>query len=116
MQQEAICMEFLIKRAQPDTGKIRAPATFSDHSEDVATSCALTRRQLFRMALAAGAVGTARAAGVGDGPCATASSKITIAPESEPGSRMVVSGQVFRPDGVTPAAGVIMYAYHTDAK
>jgi protocatechuate 3,4-dioxygenase, beta subunit len=76
-----------------------------------------TRRQLLGTALAAGAVRTAaRAAGVGDGPCATATSKITIAPESEPGSRMVVSGQVFRHDGVTPAAGVIMYAYHTDAQ
>jgi len=104
-------MEFLIKCAQ-----LNAAAALFDHREDATASCALTRRQLLGTALAAGAVGTARAAGVGDGPCATAGSKITIAPESEPGSRMVVSGQVFRPDGVTPAAGVIMYAYHTDAK
>jgi protocatechuate 3,4-dioxygenase beta subunit len=77
----------------------------------------LSRRQLFGTVLAAGAAAkAARAAGVGDGPCATATSKITIAPESEPGSRMVVNGQVFRPDGTKPAAGVIMYAYHPDAK
>jgi len=57
----------------------------------------------------------ARGAKIGDGPCAAAPSKITIADEHEPGPRMVVSGQVFLPDGVTPAPGVIVYAYHTDA-
>lgn len=34
----------------------------------------------------------------------------------EPGERLVVSGQVFAPDGVTPAPNVIVYAYQTDAK
>src|SRR5215831_20910733 len=38
-----------------------------------------------------------------------------IADEREPGQRLVVSGQVFAPDGVTPAAGVMVYAYQTDA-
>lgn len=38
-----------------------------------------------------------------------------IAGSSEPGERLVVSGQVFAPDGVTPAPGVIVYAYQTDA-
>lgn len=38
-----------------------------------------------------------------------------IAPPSEPGERLVVDGQVFGPDGVTPAANVIVYAYQTDA-
>lgn len=33
----------------------------------------------------------------------------------EPGERLVVSGQVFAPDGVTPAADVIVYAYQTDS-
>ena len=28
---------------------------------------------------------------------------------------MRVTGVVYQPDGVTPAAGVILYAYHTDA-
>jgi protocatechuate 3,4-dioxygenase beta subunit len=38
-----------------------------------------------------------------------------IAGLSEPGERLIVSGQAFAPDGVTPAAGVIIYAYQTDA-
>src|SRR5262245_52152153 len=75
----------------------------------------MTRRTLGTLIAAAAARAVIRAADTGDGPCATAGSKITVAPESEPGSRMVVSGQVFKPDGVTPAAGVIMYLYHTDA-
>ena len=28
---------------------------------------------------------------------------------------MVVSGRVFAPDGITPASGVVVYAYQTDA-
>lgn len=39
----------------------------------------------------------------------------TIAPRGEPGDRLIVTGQVFAPDGVTPAAGVTVYAYQTDA-
>jgi protocatechuate 3,4-dioxygenase beta subunit len=39
----------------------------------------------------------------------------TIAGSSEPGSRLSIMGQVFAPDGVTPAAGVIVYAYQTDS-
>jgi protocatechuate 3,4-dioxygenase beta subunit len=48
------------------------------------------------------------------GPCASAKSSISIADANEPGKRMIVSGQVFKPDGRTPAPGVIMYVYHTD--
>jgi len=39
---------------------------------------------------------------------------IEIAGTDEPGQRLVVSGQVFRPDGTTPAAGVTLYVYQTD--
>ena len=39
-----------------------------------------------------------------------------IAPEGEPGQPLIVHGRVFRPDGKTPAPGVIVFAYHTDAK
>ena len=49
------------------------------------------------------------------GPCATATPHAQIAAKSEPGRRLVVRGQVFRSDGRTPAARVILYAYHTDA-
>ncbi|HLW53344.1 MAG TPA: hypothetical protein VKW06_10915 [Candidatus Angelobacter sp.] len=38
----------------------------------------------------------------------------TIAGNNEPGERLSVSGQVFAPDGATPAGGVIVYAYQTD--
>ena len=38
-----------------------------------------------------------------------------IASPNEPGQRLVFTGQVFAPDGVTPATGVIVYAYQTDA-
>lgn len=34
----------------------------------------------------------------------------------EPGEPMEISGTIYRKDGKTPAAGVILYVYHTDAK
>jgi len=37
-----------------------------------------------------------------------------IAPVSEPGTPLVVHGRVFKSDGVTPASGVVIFAYHTD--
>jgi protocatechuate 3,4-dioxygenase, beta subunit len=43
------------------------------------------------------------------------SSTSMIAGPSEPGERLLVSGQVLAPDGVTPAPGVTIYAYQTDA-
>jgi protocatechuate 3,4-dioxygenase beta subunit len=39
-----------------------------------------------------------------------------IAPSGEPGQSLRIFGQVFAPDGITPAAGVIVYAYQTDAE
>ncbi len=41
---------------------------------------------------------------------------IRIASEDEPGEPMVISGHVLEPDGLTPAAGVILYLYHTNAE
>lgn len=38
-----------------------------------------------------------------------------IAPESERGSALVINGRVYREDGRTPAAGITVFAYHTDA-
>lgn len=38
-----------------------------------------------------------------------------IAADSEPGDRLVVTGQVFEGDGVTPAVDVLLYVYHTNA-
>lgn len=39
-----------------------------------------------------------------------------IAPEGEPGTPLVIQGRVYRPDGRTPAAGIIVFAYQTDAR
>jgi protocatechuate 3,4-dioxygenase beta subunit len=39
-----------------------------------------------------------------------------IVSSGEPGERLVVSGVVVAPDGTTPAAGVTIYAYNTDAE
>jgi len=40
--------------------------------------------------------------------------KIKIAPENEPGERMIVNGTVYDEDGKTPLAGVELFVYHTD--
>ena len=40
-------------------------------------------------------------------------SRIVLPPEDEPGPALEVTGQVFAPDGVTPAPGVTVYAYQT---
>ena len=44
------------------------------------------------------------------------SSHSRIAPNGEPGEPLIVHGRVLKADGVTSAAGVIVFAYHTDAK
>jgi protocatechuate 3,4-dioxygenase beta subunit len=38
-----------------------------------------------------------------------------IASASEPGVPLVIHGRILHADGVTPAAGIIVFAYHTDA-
>lgn len=48
-------------------------------------------------------------------PCAAATSATTLVGPGEPGEPLIVSGQVFRPDGATPAEGVTLYVYQTDA-
>ncbi len=40
----------------------------------------------------------------------------TLAPPGEPGEPLHGTGTVYGPDGVTPAPGVEIYAYHTDAE
>jgi protocatechuate 3,4-dioxygenase beta subunit len=44
------------------------------------------------------------------------SSRTQIVGKDEPGQPLIVSGAVVAPDGKTPAAGVTVYAYNTDAK
>ncbi|MBL7796898.1 MAG: heme-binding domain-containing protein [Saprospiraceae bacterium] len=40
---------------------------------------------------------------------------LKIAPDGEPGQRLVIKGYVYKKDGKTPCRGVLLYAYHTDA-
>lgn len=76
-----------------------------------------TRRRFLALGLgaAAAAWGGALAASRDDDPCLGARAEARLAPAGEPGSRLRVEGLVFAPDGTTPAAGVIVYAYQTDA-
>jgi protocatechuate 3,4-dioxygenase beta subunit len=39
-----------------------------------------------------------------------------LSPPDEKGEPMVISGRILRPDGKTPASGIVLYVYHTDAK
>jgi len=41
-------------------------------------------------------------------------SRARIAPAGEPGIPLIVRGRIFRPDGITPAPGLTVFAYHTD--
>lgn len=49
-------------------------------------------------------------------PCPAPCHAATLVGEDEPGEPLVVTGTVYRSDGETPAAGVRLYAYHTDAE
>ncbi|WP_435353621.1 intradiol ring-cleavage dioxygenase [Emticicia sp. SJ17W-69] len=40
----------------------------------------------------------------------------SIANENEAGERLEISGTIYKKDGKTPAVGIILYVYHTDAK
>jgi protocatechuate 3,4-dioxygenase, beta subunit len=42
--------------------------------------------------------------------------EITIANPDEPGERLTISGTIYQKDGRTPAQGIILYLYHTDAE
>ena len=39
----------------------------------------------------------------------------TIAGKDEPGERLAISGTIYLNDGSTPAEGIVLYLYHTDA-
>ena len=57
----------------------------------------------------------------GGAPCGSCAApaelswKTTIAPGSERGERMEISGTIYRADGKTPAGGIVLFVYHTDA-
>jgi len=43
------------------------------------------------------------------------SSTMSLAKADEPGERLTITGKVFMRDGTTPATGVVIYAYQTNA-
>jgi len=43
-------------------------------------------------------------------------SRARIAPVGEPGTPMIIAGRLFARDGRSPASGVTVFAYHTDAR
>lgn len=45
----------------------------------------------------------------------TLAPRIRLAGPDEPGEPLLLRGIVYKPDGKTPAAGVVIYAYHTNA-
>ena len=52
--------------------------------------------------------------GAMDAPSLPAS-RITIPPAGERGEPLVISGTVYKEDGKTPAPGILVYVYHTNA-
>ena len=52
--------------------------------------------------------------GATDAP-ANLSWRTTMTTPREPGEPLVMSGTIYEADGVTPARGVLLYVYHTDA-
>lgn len=44
------------------------------------------------------------------------SNKMEIADNADEGVRIIIKGQIFKDDGVTPYNELIIYAYHTDNK
>lgn len=41
--------------------------------------------------------------------------RVQIAPASEPGERLILRGTVYKPDGKTPAPGVVVYIHQTNS-
>lgn len=50
-----------------------------------------------------------------EAPRARLKPAVVLAPKNEPGERLVLEGTVFRPDGHTPAGGIVLYVHQTDA-
>ena len=60
------------------------------------------------------AVSAQQWAGAADAP-ATLSWRTQITKAGEPGEPLVMSGTIYEEDGKTPAPGVLLFVYHTDA-
>ncbi|WP_447724387.1 dioxygenase family protein [Sphingomonas koreensis] len=51
---------------------------------------------------------------VGEPLPSTLSATVVLAGSDEPGERMILTGRVLTADGTAPAAGVVIYAHHTN--
>lgn len=89
-----------------------------------ATACGADAQSRTRGAVSGGASGQARQTpalpacewcGAPEAPAALGAEARLAGPE-EPGTPLVVSGTVYRPGGRVPAPGVLLYAYHTNAR
>ena len=83
------------------------------HSFDMSASCGAQNRRTPPARVVGG--GCDACEGIYEGMPERPDWRTTIASASEPGERLEMSGRVLRPDGKTPAPGVILYVYHTDA-
>lgn len=52
---------------------------------------------------------------VGERPKTAQAATVQLAGPDEPGERMILTGQVLAANGETPAAGVVIYAHHTNS-
>jgi len=50
-----------------------------------------------------------------EGMPAEIQSSTLLSPVGEPGEPLKIDGIIYKPDGKTPAPGIILYVYHTDA-
>ena len=81
----------------------------------VMVGCAAQQNHISPEAANALAQDNCEGCGAADAP-ANLSWRAEIAPASEPGERLVMSGTVYEPDGVTPAKDILLYVYHTNAE
>ncbi|MBX2895238.1 MAG: intradiol ring-cleavage dioxygenase [Cyclobacteriaceae bacterium] len=51
-----------------------------------------------------------------EGMPARIEAKTNLVADTEPGEPLVIRGVIYKPDGKTPAPGVILYVYQTDSK
>jgi protocatechuate 3,4-dioxygenase beta subunit len=79
-----------------------------------ALSLGLLALTLAGCAPAATAQDRAVAEQVADGP-ANPPASIVMVPDGEPGTPLVLEGTIFQADGQTPAPGIRLFVYHTDA-
>lgn len=98
---------------------IKSAATFALALPALPLGCAALKgyEATGRVATPAGSTAPAQAqdwAGAADGPPNPSWATKMVA-ENEPGEPLLIQGVIFQPDGRTPAEGITLFVYHTDA-